>query len=198
MLWVALIGTVAATTWTALLWSHTHDPIRVYYGSDVAATPLMLGAAVAGVYASVAWTPALRRWTGLLGAIGFGVMIVGLFKAFPPNVQFMGAQSALEVGTALAILGLVTAPVALIERGLTLTPVVLLGRISYGTYLWQGPVIMLLIAHTALRSWSLLAAGLAGTLLLSGASYIIVERRFLELKKRIRRPPARVPEAHRT
>jgi peptidoglycan/LPS O-acetylase OafA/YrhL len=187
----AAAGALISVLWTALLWNQTHDLARVLYGSDTALTPLMLGCAAAALHSLVGWTPRLQRAVRWLGGLGFLLMLAGLLKAFPPNVQFTGAQAFLELGTAVAVLGLVTAPVALVQRALTMTPLVLMGRISYGIYLWQGPVIMLLLAHTPLQSWALLGVGLTVTLAISAASYVVVERRFLELKNRLRRRGSR-------
>lgn len=193
VLMVALAGATLSTVWSAVLWSHGNDAARVYYGTDTAATPLMLGCVAAVVFTSVNWTASRRLWARWLGAVGFVVMMIGLNKHFRADLEFMGVQTALEAGTALAILGLVTAPLAPIEGVLRLSPLVLLGRISYGAYLWHAPVIRLLVAGVGLQSWSLFAVGLVLTLLLSGTSYLVIERRFLELKKRIRRSRAAQP-----
>jgi peptidoglycan/LPS O-acetylase OafA/YrhL len=75
----------------------------------------------------------------------------------------------IEVAAAVLILSVVTQPGGLLARALSLRPLVHLGAISYGLYLWN-----LLPGQT----WTLLVgrhAGVLGTVVLFGVMFIAVE-----------------------
>jgi peptidoglycan/LPS O-acetylase OafA/YrhL len=178
------------------LWTSGLGVARIYYGSDTGAAPLMFGCAAGILYVSVQWqglARSLSRWAGVIGAL---MMMVGFLKSWPPGVEYgAGVGAIFAFGVACAVLGLAAAPVRPLEVALSLTPLVLLGRISYGAYLWQGPVLMLLAAYLHLSTWLLIAAALPLTVLLSFASYRFVERPFLRMKNgwRPNRPLAAAP-----
>jgi peptidoglycan/LPS O-acetylase OafA/YrhL len=143
----------------------------------------MFGCAAGILYVSITWQGRARSLAQVAGVIGAAVILVGLLKSWPPGLEYgAGVAAILAFGVACAVLGLAAAPIRPLEYVLSLPPLVLLGRISYGAYLWQGPVIMLLIAYLHLSPWLLLAAGLPLTVLLSLASYRFVERPFLRMK----------------
>jgi hypothetical protein len=95
----------------------------------------------------------------------------------PTNFMFEGG---FLVCAALA--GLVVADARLAEpgglgRGLAWRPLHFIGTISYGIYLWHWPVIVYLNgARTGLSAWPLDLLRVAATLVLSTASYYLVER----------------------
>jgi peptidoglycan/LPS O-acetylase OafA/YrhL len=75
-------------------------------------------------------------------------------------------------------------------RLLNLEPLVTLGSWSYGAYLWHWPVDYVLINR--FPGWSNLVRvplATAMSFALAAASYYIVERRFLRLKKRFSEVP---------
>jgi peptidoglycan/LPS O-acetylase OafA/YrhL len=193
---VAIGAALLSATWAALLWANGHNVARIYYGSDTGAVPLMFGCAAGILYVSVKWEGLTRRVCQVAGVIGFLMMIVGFVKSWPPAEAYgAGVTAIFAFGVAGAILGLAAAPVRPLEVVLSISPLVLLGRISYGAYLWQGPVLMLLAAYLHLSTWLLLAAGLLLTVLVSFASYRFVERPFLRMKNgwQTNRPLASVP-----
>ena len=81
-----------------------------------------------------------------------------------------------------ALAGLIVADARLIEpgrfaRALAWRPLHFIGTISYGIYLWHWPVIVYLNgARTGLSTWPLDLLRVAVTLLVSTASYYLVER----------------------
>jgi peptidoglycan/LPS O-acetylase OafA/YrhL len=143
----------------------------------------MFGCAAGILYVSVKWKGLARSLSQAAGVVGLLVLLLGFVKSWPSNVEYgSGVAAILAFAVACAILGLAAAPVRPIEFVLSLPPLVLLGRISYGAYLWQGPVLMLLIAYLHLSTLLLIAAALPLTVLLSLASYRFVERPFLRMK----------------
>jgi peptidoglycan/LPS O-acetylase OafA/YrhL len=180
---VALGAALLSAIWAHLLWVNGSGVARIYYGSDTGAVSLMFGCAAGILYGAVKWQGLARSLVQAAGVIGALVIMLGFVKSWPPDLDYgAGVTALMALGVACGVLGLVAAPVRPIEFVLSLTPLVLLGRISYGAYLWQGPVIMLLIAYVHLSPWPLLVVGLALTVLLSLASYRFVERPFLRMK----------------
>jgi peptidoglycan/LPS O-acetylase OafA/YrhL len=163
----------------------THSLARIYFGSDTGAAPLMLGSAAGLLRLSVDWTPSRLQWLRIIGVIGLAVTAIAFLKSWSPQIEYSGVNFALEVGVACAVLGLVVAPVQRLADLLALTPLVLLGRISYGVYLWQGVILMLLTADFRLSPVEVLAVGAPMTILISLVSYRFVERPFLTLKNSV-------------
>ncbi|MHC8293602.1 acyltransferase family protein [Pseudomonas sp. LB3P58] len=64
----------------------------------------------------------------------------------------------------------------------SLPPLVRLGQISYGFYLWHVPILVLLRNYFGLGFWSVFIIGLAVSLLASIASYVLVEQPMLKLR----------------
>jgi peptidoglycan/LPS O-acetylase OafA/YrhL len=190
LLATALGAAFLSATWAHVLWTNGAGVARIYYASDTGAVPLMLGCAAGIIYVSVEWRSLpspLSRAVGGIGAVGAVMILIGFLKAWPPDLEYgAGLGAIFALGAACAILGLVAAPIRTLETVLSLPPVVVLGRISYGAYLWQGPVIMLLAAYLHLSPWQLLAAGLPLTALLALFSYRFVERPFLLIKNGLR------------
>lgn len=129
----------------------------------------------------------------LLGPIGLGVIIYieiysnshGRLLTYPQ--QEMGAGLAAGV----LLIGLVIAsPAAPLNRLFRIRPIVWLGTISYGIYLYFIPVIVLLNVLFYEHGWTdrynaLLWAQIVCTLAMASLSYYLVERHFLALKDKL-------------
>lgn len=134
---------VASAGWAIVL-ADTDLP-RAYYGSDARAYQLLAGALLAmtprvsGVHAGVR----ARRWAGRAALVCIaGLVVLGSgVGGMNPIVRGMGASVLVVALLAL----LERAPSgSLVIRGLSAAPMTYLGRISYGTYLWHWPVIIVL------------------------------------------------------
>jgi peptidoglycan/LPS O-acetylase OafA/YrhL len=81
-----------------------------------------------------------------------------------------------------------------LERLLRPAPLVAIGRISYGLYLWHWPVFLVLNpARMQLSSFPLLVLRLTVTCAVAVVSFFAIEQPFLRLKTRFE-PPGRISE----
>jgi peptidoglycan/LPS O-acetylase OafA/YrhL len=193
---LATLGMLASAA-VAIILASTRD--RVYFGTDTRAQALLAGAAASALL--VGDWPALNRgwslirtqwgkWTArLLPVIGLAVLAMAAHYATGSAWEF---SHGLLIAVAVAAV-LVIAAVALEQRGPVATvlswhPLVWLGTISYGVYLWHWPIFLVLNGErTGWSGLSLFAVRCAATLAASAVSWWLIERP-------IRRwHPARVP-----
>ena len=161
---------------------------RVYFGTDTRVQALLVGAAAAalvvqdwrGLAAGVTvlrsrWT----RWTArLLPALGLVVLVLAAHSATGSAEEF---RHGLLIVVAVAAV-LVIAPVALDQDGpvarlLSAGPLVGLGAISYGVYLWHWPIFLLVNGErTGVTGWQLFALRCAATLAVAAVSWWLIEQ----------------------
>ncbi len=156
-----------------LLWHGPGSYNRVYHGTDTRADAILLGSALALWAARGHRLPG--RWALVAGAV--------LLAAATP---FTGTTLGVFVlAPTLAALGgaLLLAYLAPGERGrfLRFRPLVYTGRISYGMYLWQVPLVWLLMPRIGALGVIVL------TYVLATASFYVVERPCQRLARRGRR-----------
>ncbi|HVF06460.1 MAG TPA: acyltransferase, partial [Frankiaceae bacterium] len=149
------------------------DPARAYYGTDTRIQALLVGAALA-VVLTTAGRPRLLTLSGVLGA---AVSVAGWRLADGSAATLYGGGFLLAaVGTAAVIAAVVLVPAGPLARALSVRPLRLLGRVSYGVYLWHWPVFLLLThGRTGLSGPLLLAARLAVTAACTAVSWYAVE-----------------------
>ena len=192
--WGALALAAMSAVWSAWLSIDGASLSRTYFGTDTRAHALLLGVALGSVQLG---RPAGEQRRALAAAAAAaGVVVLTVFAWIgDETAAFMARYGFLLValGAALLIAGVDHLP--LLRRLLCTRPVVGLGLISYGVYLWHWPVIVVLdSARTGLDagSWALLALQLGVTVALSLLSYFLVERpiRAGVLRRRLGRGPA--------
>jgi peptidoglycan/LPS O-acetylase OafA/YrhL len=130
---------------------------------------LLLGAAAAVLPPGRGWMTWLGA--GAIFATGFNGTIISL--------------GGIEIGSFLLISGL-RSP-SMIGRALSWSPLVYLGLISYGVYLWHFPITRL---TKTLSPWVGVPLALGLSVTLATASYITVERWMRAPSKRTARAPA--------
>lgn len=160
---------------------------RAYGGTDTHTDGLLVGCVLACLVA----LGALRRWPSWLGWAGLAVLVVIVANGWlmlPWTALWGFAAVALA---SAALIGSVAAR-QWISKPLSWGPFVFLGRISYGTYLWHFPVylVFLLDPPTLVLPWWKVAAAMAIALSLGTASFYLVERPALRLKRRFERTRA--------
>jgi peptidoglycan/LPS O-acetylase OafA/YrhL len=162
------------------LYQQSGETNRVYYGTDTRAASILIGAALGALLAwrGPARTSAGRRRVELSGWIG--VAILGFAW-----VQLSGTSAWLYRGGLLVCAFAAAAVIAAavhprrggLARALGFTPLVGLGLISYGVYLWHWPVYVVMSPdRIGWDGWPLLAARIGVTLAIALVSYRLVEQ----------------------
>lgn len=160
-----------------------HGPInRVYYGTETNAFHLLVGVTLA--FAAHGWVPAERtkRLLGYLTLPATAAIVVFVGTASdgsgaPRLAMFRGGELALDLFAATLILSLVFGPPrSPVSRLFNLRPVVWIGSVSYGLYLWHYPLSVILTpSSTGLDRLALTPLLIAATVLAAAFSYSFVE-----------------------
>ncbi|HEX6140125.1 MAG TPA: acyltransferase family protein [Candidatus Limnocylindria bacterium] len=170
---VVLTAASAAALW--LLFDAGVDPSRAYYGTDARIYELLVGALLAMALLSAARQRllAVARPLALPALMVVAIAMLLLHDDSPR--YYHGAGLAFAVAGATLIAGLEAG--SRLSRLLSLRPLVAIGLISYGIYLWHWPITLFVGGALGPTGQPLPAAlVIALTLGVSAASYLWVER----------------------
>jgi len=177
---VVLTG-VGLSTFACSAFAHPGAVERSYYGTDTRMAEPFVGVLLALALTRAGQVRALPRAARLLLDVAAAAALVALAVLVHRLGQYSatlyhGRLLLVAVLSAVLLAG-VTQPGSLLGRVLGMRPLVLLGRISYGGYVFHWPVFLWLSAErTGIEGWRLLALRAAATLLLAAASYLLVEQ----------------------
>ena len=151
------------------------DPSRAYYGTDTRIGQLLIGAILALVLAGPSRERLLRIARPLAIPALLGLLAAMTWLADGSAIYYGPGAAAVGLAVALLIAGLEAGSPLI--RVLSFRPVVGLGLISYGVYLWHFPVIQFVGGSLAPTS-GILPAGVAVfiTLTVSAVSFVVLER----------------------
>lgn len=151
----------------------TDDLDRAYYGTDTRAYQLLAGALLA-------LTPSLFR-VGPRRSAAFRFALPAMFGALLFLAGTAVSVSPITRGvlvtglTATLIVALDNADGGAVKRLLSSRPLTYLGRISYGTYLWHWPLIMLATYDHGVGTRRLLVIGGLGGTIIAAISFHLIE-----------------------
>lgn len=183
---VAVAGALASAAAAIALASRA--PLdRVYFGTDTRAQALLIGAAASALFVrdwssltlggSVIRARWRRRIGRLLPVVGLAGLAAAAHCAGGGAAEFRGG---LLLGVALAAAAVVV-PVALDQHGLvsrvlSWRPLVGLGAISYGVYLWHWPIFLVINGErTGWSGGSLFAVRCLATVAVATVSWWLIE-----------------------
>lgn len=170
---------IAIICWRFFLVLHGADPERTYNGFDTHADALLIGCAIALMPLSDRARGLVNRFA-FVPAFGLAAIIL-LMPHRTIEAQSWGLTAA-AICSGLLIIASTQAGLA--QRVLSARPLVHLGRISYGFYLWHFPILKIGGSYLG-RSWPATLVLLGVSYLVALASYRFIERPFLRLKTRV-------------
>jgi hypothetical protein len=171
-------GVVAGAGLASLVWAlHLAgtNVNRAYYGTDARAYQLLAGALLA---LSPGLVRRAARWRMVWVAAGVALVALLVVATSGVHLSVIDRGIAATVITAVLIVAIEAARRGPVNWGLSQSPLVYLGRISYGTYLWHWPVILVALDLTDhnISPLSLFAISALVATGLASLSYTILER----------------------
>ncbi len=154
-----------------LYWAQV-DANHAYYGTDARLYQLLAGALLAA--ALRAWQVHVRRRSAEALALGGLVALLVLGSGLldvSPSLRGIGAM----VASVLLVAGLSLRDNGVLARMLSRPVPVFLGKISYGTYLWHWPVILVLEEVLVVSPKVVAVLAIAVSTGLAAASYEVLE-----------------------
>lgn len=163
-----------------ILFDPSHDPSRVYYGTDTRVFSLLFGAFLVFVTGGGSAKRTQKRTSAfclLRDAAGIAGLLVILYMAARADgyssFLYRGGQGLVSACTVLVIGSLLNTD-GILSRLLSAAPLKWISDRSYGIYLWHYPVI-LLISGGKKAPWWVSILEILLTILLSALSYRFIE-----------------------
>ncbi|MBD0328056.1 MAG: acyltransferase [Pyrinomonadaceae bacterium] len=176
---VAIVGTLTAIVVRMVLWDADADIWRIYSGTDARADQVLIGCLLAiafnaGMLDRLAGRPS--RLLGAMGILGLGTIATSNLPWDNPVYDTIG-MTGTALLAAFAIIGVLLATDSRLTTALSARPLVRLGAISYGIYLWQTPILEL-VKRFASTAPPVLQVVLSISLIvgIASASFVLVER----------------------
>jgi peptidoglycan/LPS O-acetylase OafA/YrhL/CubicO group peptidase (beta-lactamase class C family) len=183
LLALTLLATLASAILMASLYEPGADPSRIYYGTDTRASALLLGAALALVWAPFRTAAVARRRVGLALDIAGVLALAGLLLAYwrlheQHPLLYRGGFSLVDLCTVVSIAAATHPAARLVPWLLERQPLRWIGLRSYGIYLWHWPIFVLTRpgVDIAANSWLVQVLRFGSVCVLAALSYALVEQ----------------------
>ncbi|MGY4711103.1 acyltransferase family protein [Mycolicibacterium sp. CBM1] len=186
---ISVAGVAAVASAAAAVVMSSDDALtRVYFGTDTRAQALLIGAATAALFvrdwpaAMAGWSLIRSRWgrwlVRILPVAGVAVLAAATHFVTGSAVEFRhGLLTVVALAAAAVITSVALDPSGPVARVFAAPPLVWLGLISYGVYLWHWPIFLLLNGErTGWAGYPLFAARCAATLAVAGLSWWLIEQ----------------------
>jgi peptidoglycan/LPS O-acetylase OafA/YrhL len=169
----------AAAVLSVLAMAGLHDsagPSRAYYGTGTRAHALLVGALLAVLLCSrrelLSRAVPARLWTLLALLSGTAVVLAMLLVTDTSTSYYTGGSFVFALAAAALLLALEVGPDRGLRAGLSRPPLVAVGRVSYGLYLWHWPFVV----WVQPSSWTAQLLIVALTAAAATVSFVLVER----------------------
>jgi peptidoglycan/LPS O-acetylase OafA/YrhL len=187
---IAAVGSLISAVLMAIIYGNGEGLNAAYYSTETRGQALLVGCFLAAVMSEPDnFVLKNKERLKLLGpAALFLVGLLWSFAAGPPSWMFRGGFFISDILVATVIGSAVLVTSGIITKALSTPPLVGLGKISYGVYLWMFPITQVFTAErTGFTGVFLFAIRVVFILLASMASYFFIERpirskHFLKLK----------------
>ena len=169
---ITLLLALASALQRAVLHQLGASPVRTYYGFDTRADGLLIGCALG---LSVCWGMVhVRRFKPLLAPSLILIVVCMFATDYASPFMHLGGFTLLACATAVLIVNVVLSPSSYSRGLLEYGPLVWIGRISYGLYLWHY-VVFKAVSFMPL-SWPLkLCVAVAATFAVTSLSFYLFE-----------------------
>lgn len=180
LLTLCVVGAFASPLMMALLFDPGVDPSRIYVRTDTRMGTILMGA---GLACLMTWRGPIRSRAGRTALEIFAIIsLAGMLAAWTwidgqREFVYRGGFLLFDVACIALIAAGAHPRRSLVARFLSWRPIVALGLISYGLYLWHWPVyVTLTSSRTGLDGYALLTVRIAVSLVFGTASYFLIEK----------------------
>ncbi len=171
---VTIVGAGAVASVALALALRSSNPNRAYYGTDTRAYELLAGALIALVPAFISTAQRFRRPTRLASLTS--VIAVVLLATSWIHLDAIERGVAVTVVAFVLIVSLEAAEGGIAQRALSTTPMVYLGKVSYGTYLWHWIVILVILKKFSISTTATIGISCLVATALAALSFQLLER----------------------
>lgn len=184
---VALFGLyIAATAWRMTWYDDATDWPETYYRFDTRMSGLILGALLATILGQVERVP--RRLADIAGALACPLLVLSVLSGHWRGPGSLEWTMTLAEFAAAGLLIAASAPESWISRLLSAPPLVAIGILSYGLYLWHYPAAVFFREH--LPWYETVPIVLAIAFTAATLSHLMIERPLQSFRRSLKPQPS--------
>jgi peptidoglycan/LPS O-acetylase OafA/YrhL len=181
---LVLAGIAASVALTWSLWDGGQGKDRIYFGTDTRAASLLAGAFAALVWHDRHTVGRVARWGAARAWAGLAVMAsIVVFTSGETEAKYVVIPSVTALCVTQVVPYLAEARRGVLVRAFSYRPLVWVGRRSYALYLWH--YLWATWTNPLPMAWGV-PLGVAGALLCTQLSWVLVEAPALRYSRRFR------------